>query len=246
MRFNPSDQSLRGLVFFCKKHSILHSRWPRQHVGIMSAIHKNVLAMHESASILQIISGRFFSGGKINEGEADAILYSNFSWITPINTGVAELRPADTYGSRIASYVLRYTNRYELPPLTGNEQAILVLPHTNEAIEQFRLLASFYFQSFFHVDRNYVELLCGTKPVHSFDTFVPSAFVPKFFEAAKQGTQPQAHEFVPFVQKVLAMPRKQYRFLMSCLAAFFDALEVIGDNFDLAYSLVVYMLEALS
>jgi hypothetical protein len=33
---------------------------------------------------------------------------------------------------------------------------------------------------------------------------------------------------------------------MACLGAFFDALEVIGSNFDLAYSMMVYVLEALS
>ena len=196
--------------------------------------------------MLQIISGRFFSGGKVNERESDAVLYSNYSWIAPIKTSVAELRPVDTYGSRVASYVLRYTIRYEPTPTTGTEQAVLVLPSAEEAVEQFRLLASFYFHSFFHVDRTYVETLCRTQASHSFDTIVPRVFVPRFFDLAKRGTQLEAVAFVQFVEKVLAMPRKQYRLLISCLAGFFEALEAIGKNFDLAYSIMVYMLEALS
>ena len=192
--------------------------------------------------MLQIISGRFFSGGKVYERESDAILYSNYSWLVPIKTSVAELRPVDTYGSRVSSYVLRYINRYEQSSPTDRQ----VLATGDDAVEQFRLLASFYFQSFFHVDRSYVEDLCRTGSSHNFDTTVPSVLVPKFFDLAKRGENAEAVGFVQFVDKALAMPRTQYRLLISCLAGFFDALEAIGRNFDLAYSIMVYVLEALS
>ena len=192
--------------------------------------------------MLQIISGRFFSGGKVNESESDDILYSNYPWPVPIKTSVAELRPTDTFGSRVSSYVLRYTNRYEPEPPKDRR----VLASADEAVEQFRLLASFYFQSFFHVERSYVESLCRTGSSHSLDTTVPSVFVPKFFDLAKRGENTEAVGFVQFVDKALAMPRQQYRLLISCLAGFFDALEAIGRNFDLGYSIMVYVLEALS
>ena len=192
--------------------------------------------------MLQIISGKFFDSGKVNELESDAILYSNYSWVAPIKTIVAELRPVDAHGSRIGSYALRYMNRYQPRP----PKDIMFLSNGDEAVEQFRLLASFHFQSFFHIDRSYVETLCRTQAAHSFDRTIPKAFVPKFFDLAKSGLQPEAAEFPKFVEKVIAMPRKQYRLLISCLAGFFEALEGIGKNFDLAYSVMVYMLEALS
>jgi hypothetical protein len=192
--------------------------------------------------MLQIISGRFFSGGKVYECESDAILYSNYSWLAPIKTSVAELRPVDTDGSRVSSYVFRYINRYERA--SPEDRQVLALG--DDAVEHFRLLASFYFQSFFHVDRTYIETLCRTGASHNFDTTVPSVLVPKFFDLAKRGAHTEAVGFVQFVDKVLAMPRKHYRLLISCLAGFFEALEAIGRNFDLAYSIMVYMLEALS
>jgi hypothetical protein len=191
--------------------------------------------------MLQIISGKFFGDGKINERETDAVLYSNYSWSFPVQTRVAELRPADAVGKRIASYVLRYTNRYQ-----PQEKDILVLPHGEQAIEQFRLLASFWFKAFFHVDRNHVELLCRPDPRHSSDNTVPARFVPWFFDAPLQGKKAEAEGFVGFVQKALGMPRKQYKRLMTCLGTFFDSLEALGANFDLAYSMLVYLLEALS
>ena len=63
--------------------------------------------------MLQIISGKFFSDGPVNECDEDSILFANYSWIGQIKTNVAELRPVDTYGSRVAAYVVRYVNRYE-------------------------------------------------------------------------------------------------------------------------------------
>ncbi|MDB5354036.1 MAG: hypothetical protein JWN24_489 [Phycisphaerales bacterium] len=192
--------------------------------------------------MLQIISGRFFGDGKVNECETDAILYSNYSWIAPIKTTVAELRPVDAYGSRVASYVLRYTNRYQ--PHSPNDPLVLAI--SGDAVEHFRLLASFYFQSYFHVDRSYVESLSRTQARDSFDRTVPKVLVPRFFDLAKTGTNEEAAGFVSFVDKILSMPRRQYLLLMSCLAGFFESLEAIGKNFDLAYSVMVYMLEALS
>ncbi len=42
------------------------------------------------------------------------------------------------------------------------------------------------------------------------------------------------------------IPRTKYKLFVSCLKVFFDALESIETNFDLAYSMFVYLLEKLS
>ena len=63
--------------------------------------------------MLQIITGRFFGDGKVNERELDSILYSNISWGLTLSTCVGELRPVDTYTSQVAAYTYRYTSRYE-------------------------------------------------------------------------------------------------------------------------------------
>jgi hypothetical protein len=191
--------------------------------------------------MLQIITGRFFGSGKVNEQEFEDILYSNYSWIAPIKTDVMELRPVDTHNKRVSSYVVRYTSRYE-----QTKGDILIMPLSYEPVEQFRLFASLYFRAFFHVDRRYVESLCRTEPVHVADTNVPKNFVPKFFDLQRTGTNDETVGFAPFMKRVLGISRKNYRLLVSCVAGFFEALEAIGQNFDLAYSIMVYTLEALS
>jgi hypothetical protein len=191
--------------------------------------------------MLQIISGRFFGSGPVEEMESDAILYSNLSWMFPIRTTVMELRPADLWHSAgLASYVVRYTNRNERRPNDA-----LVLAAADEAVDQFRLLTSFWFKAFFHPDRTHVELLCRTKSRSSLDSRVPRSFVPRFFSEGLSATATEAEGIRKFVTKVLAMPRQSYRLTVACIAGFFDALETIGTNFELGYSLLVYVLEAL-
>jgi hypothetical protein len=191
--------------------------------------------------MLQIISGKFFGNGKVNEQEFDAVLYSNFSWLSPITTSVAELRPSDARGTRISSYVVRYRVRYEQRP--GD---ILVLPTGDQAADQFRLLCAFWFQALLHSDRYHVEMLCRPEPRHSADSGVPSRFVCRFFDAPIRGEFQEVSGFSGFIDKVLGMQRRSYGLFMSCLGVFFDALEAIDSNQNLAYSMFVYLLEALT
>jgi hypothetical protein len=191
--------------------------------------------------MLQIISGRFFGTGHIEEMDSDAILYSNLSWVLPIRTEVMELRPADLWRSHgLSSYVVRYTNRYERRPSDA-----MVMAGSDEAVDQFRLLTSFWFKAFFHPDHSHIELLCRPKSRSPLDQAVPRLFVPRFFTDGLLATAAEAEGLGKFVAKVLAMPRSRYRLSIACVAGFFSALEAIGTNFDLAYSLLVYVLEAL-
>lgn len=197
--------------------------------------------------MLQIISGKFFERDDLDEKECDAVLYSNFSWIAPILTSNMQLRPIDTYRSRVAAYAVRYTSRYEPEVEDGKERkAVLVHPHHMPAAHQFRLLCCFFFRAFFHEDRHYVESQCRSAPRHTEDTTVPSQFVPRFFDVNLHGTSEEVAEFPDFVDEVLGIPRTKYRLFVSCLKTFCDALESIETNCDLAYSMFVYLLETLS
>jgi hypothetical protein len=190
--------------------------------------------------MLQIISGRFFGGGTVVDREQDAILYSNLSWPCPIAAPVMEMRPADLLGRGVSPYVLRFTNRYERLP--GD---VLYLADPNQAVDQFRMLCCIWFRAYFHGDRSLVEHLCREHSRGSQDTHVPRGFMPRVFDPGLHCTPPEAEAFPVFVEKVLRMPRAKYRRLMSCLEVYLDSLEALGTNFDLAYTMMAYALEAL-
>jgi Protein of unknown function (DUF2934) len=219
------------------------ARWPRcrdrSRLDCRSGLYFNINT--QVAEMLQIISGKFFGDGQIREQEFDSIIYSNFSWMQPVAIPVGELRPADARGTAICSYVFRYTMRYEQ---TAGD--ILAMPSGDEAAEHFRLLASLWFKAFFHPDRYHVEMLCRQEPRNAADGGVPSRFLNSFFDNRSMSNLEEVEGFVRFIDKVTGMPRKSYRLFISCVGAFIDALEAIDTNRDLAYSMFVYALEALT
>ncbi len=191
--------------------------------------------------MLQIISGRFFAGHPVHEEEQDAVLYTNYSWIFPIQTEVGELRPTDRRPAGITAWTLRFTNRYERRP--GDSR---ILAPADEAVDQFRLLCAFRLKALFDFDRTNLEVLCRQAPRSAHDTGLPRHYVKRFFDPVIHGTSSEADDLKEFIGKAISMPRESYRIVMSCLSVFFDALEALGSNFDLAYTLLVYALEALS
>jgi hypothetical protein len=193
--------------------------------------------------MLQIISRKFFDdSGPVNEQESHGVLYSNCSWIDSIPTSVAQLLPAGEFGQSISAYTLRYTNCYQ--PNSSSDP--MFMPAGQQVVEQFRLLASFWFRALFHFDRQHVELMCRTASRHASEEVVPSKLVPRYFDAPLVGTLVEANGFAEFVKTVVALPRQTYNRVMMCLGGFFDALDALNTNFDLAYSSLVYVLESLS
>ena len=190
--------------------------------------------------MLQIISGKFFKSDNRYVHEAKGITYSNYSWIGPIKTCVATLEPVDTYGS-FSSYVISYINQIE-----KEKASVLVRIGDSEIVQQFQLLSMFGLKAFFDINRNNVEINCREKPKNSADRYLPSRFIPRFFESQIGGKMDEIEAFIKFVDKVIGLPREKYLAVINCLNNFSHALQVLNYNFDLAYSMLVYSLESLS
>jgi hypothetical protein len=192
--------------------------------------------------MLQVISGKFFKSDFRQTRPAKGILYSNYSWIGTIQTCVAALEPVDTFGSSICSYVLNYTNQIEGEPRPG----ALAPTGDWEIIRQFQLLCTFGLKAAFDVDRSSIELNCREKQRHSGDQYLPSRFTTRFFNPAINGNNDEIESFIKLINKTIGLPRKQYLAVIRCLTNFYDALQALNSNLDLAYSMLVYSLEALS
>lgn len=193
--------------------------------------------------MLQIISGKFFSSDDRIRHQGKGIIYSNYSWVAPVETCVASLEPVDTFGS-VASYVISYENQIEKeqPP----EKNILVRAGDSEIVEQFELLCAFGLKAFFHQDKNTVDISCREHRFNSTDRHVPSDLVPRFFQRQLNGSVGEVESFVKFVAEVIGLPRRKYLLVIRSMRNFVYALSIIGHNVDLAYSLFIYSLESLS
>lgn len=192
--------------------------------------------------MLQILTGRFFEGkGKLEEQETEAVLYSNFWFIGEINTPVGVLNPA-RYGTREATaFVFRYMNKYE----RASDKDPMVLAHSDEAVDQFRALATLWFRALFHPDRAFVEAMTRPHPRGFGGGIVPARYVDRYFTASVECDHEERGGFSTFLNSVLSLPREKYLRVITCVRAFCDSLEALGINYDVAYSLLIYMLEAL-
>lgn len=193
--------------------------------------------------MLQIISGKFFESEDRFIHDGKGILFSNYSWVQPIKTCVATIEPVDTYAS-VSSYVVSYVNQLEKekPPAKN----ILVRTGDSEIVEQFLIICSFSLSAFFHQDRSVVAVACRDKRLSSSDYCVPSQFVPRVFSRQINGTVAETEALSNFVSDIIGLKREDYNSTITSLRSFVDAMQIIGTNIDLAYSLLIYSLEALA
>lgn len=193
--------------------------------------------------MLQIISGKFFKSDDRFTHEGKGILFANFSWVEPIETCVATLEPVDTYAS-VSSYVVSYCNQIEkeVPPAKN----FLVRTGDSEIIEQFMIICSFFLKAFFHQDRTAVATACRDQKYNLSDYCIPSQFVPRFFSRQIRGNTNEVEEFKKYVDQVVGLQREDYKSVITSLQCFNDAMQIVGVNINLAYSLLIYSIEALA
>jgi hypothetical protein len=187
--------------------------------------------------MLQIISGKFFRTPDRHAFEAYGILYSNVAIWTSVETPVATIHPVDPHGS-VARYVVSYTNQIEKgagPIRTGD----------SEIIDQLALLASFGFRGFFSPSRNEVEQVCRAQRATSGD-YVPSQLVDRFCDPRVTAENEDISRFKAFVDSAIGLRRGTYVEIIEYLKNFVGSLRAIDENLDLAYSMLIYGLEALS
>lgn len=153
--------------------------------------------------MLQIISGKFFKSDDLSIHDGKGVLYSNYSWVGPIETCIGVLEPVDYSGSSVSCYVFSYKNKIEKDP-------ILIRAGDSEIIQQFQLLSTFGLKAFFNTDRNTIELNCRKISRNLLDTYVPSRFVSRFFDSSIHGQKAEIENFKKFINKVIGLPRQIY------------------------------------
>ena len=188
--------------------------------------------------MLQIVSGKFFTSQDRHVHQGKGILYSNYSWVAPIETCVGTLEPVDSFQA-VSSYVLSYTNQIE-------KTHRIIRVGDSEIVEQFQLLTIFGLRAYFAPLRTEVEHLCRQSPSGRTDYLLPAQFVSRFFSPFVRGTSEETERFRKLVDRVIGLKRATYVSVMNALRAVHDALQVIGYNLDLAYSMLIYTLESFA
>lgn len=189
--------------------------------------------------MLQIISGKFFGDGEIVHNECNGILYSNVSFhaIHPIEYGNIKINTVD-WNPGYPCYVISYDNCIE----HISQTSILVKIGDNVVIEQLKYILSFSLNAIFDEHESKVEELCGQESVS--ETSI-SSYVTETFEKNRNLNKDDWEKSTGFYNKMINLPRNEYKVVMKCLAAYHASFSVFSRDISLAYSILVYALETL-
>lgn len=188
--------------------------------------------------MLQISTGKFYGDKPVHEKIGYGILYSNYEWSSSIETCVGTLEPVDHSGN-VKSYIFKFTNRL---PQGGN----LVSTGDHEIIEQFKLLFSFYFKCIADHEKDLILKHCRENKLNMNDPHTPFEIAGRNFKNEIRGKEEEVAGFKVFLKRIVFLERKKYNKLLQCLKAYNNSLLVLNDNFELAYSLLIYCLESMS
>lgn len=189
--------------------------------------------------MLQIITGKFFRKEERYKHDCKSVFFSNYCWIKPIPTCIGTLEPID-HGA-ITTWIFSYVNQIE-----KEEKSCIVKIGDDEIVEQFRLLLIFGFRAYFSSQRRDVEHYCRQTKTDITDESVPSQMIPRYFSSEIRGELSESENFIKLIEKALSLKREYYLVTISALRTFCSALEAMDSNVDLAYSMLVYVLESLA
>jgi len=184
--------------------------------------------------MLQILSGKFFNETiPIKEFNGKEIFYSNILMYGKIETDLWTLENVNL-NQGVSSYLLTLRGH----DLGGTSQFF----HP-EAFDEFRLLTAFWFKSIFEYDKSNVEMLCRTIPQNPNDNQIPSKILPEYFSFQKASDD--FENYKNFINKVLKLSRERYKAILNSIDLFFQALNAVTYNLELAFSLMVFSIESL-
>lgn len=192
--------------------------------------------------MLQLISGKYYGESDLNESEGRGIVYSNFSYYSNIKLGIGTLKPVDSSGL-VKSYVFDYTNKIPKDIQSG---FAIVRTGDGEIMNQLKIFLSFGIDAYFDLDKSIVMYNCRTKKSDYLDAIIPCKFVPNTFVDNRHGDKDIVEEFRAFFAKVLDLKRSDYNIVLTCIKTYCDSLQVLNYNFELAYTMMIYCLEALA
>lgn len=184
--------------------------------------------------MLQILSGKFFNENiEIKEITDKDILYSNIKILGVIETELWTFESINIT-QNISSYLLT---------LNGKDLKNTSHIYYPEASNEFRLLTSFWFKAIFDYDKNTIETLCRTMPQNQNDNQIPSKILPEYFSIER--VSQDFENFKNFLNKILKLPRKKYKAVLTSIDLFFQSLNAVNYNLELAFSLMVFSIESL-
>lgn len=194
--------------------------------------------------MLQIATGKFFKHEIGQENILRGVLHTNYRSSfreEGFQTAAGKLTPTSNLGG-LQSLIYEVVERYEGGPAPGALVSVGVEPFLREI----GAVASFGLNITCTPDPDLARRLLGDAPLSPNASDRPKQYVPRTFETAIWGKEDEADRFATFVADLIALDRRHYQGAMRAIRTYVTGLQRLGDDFDLAYTLLVASVESLA
>ncbi|MER8492215.1 hypothetical protein NKI94_08140 [Mesorhizobium australicum] len=194
--------------------------------------------------MLQIVSGKFYTDEARRRNIMRGTLYSNMRlpWrCDRIETAAGALQPSTAFrGLRTLSYEI--VEEYE-----GTEDtAVLLSIGVDPFLKDFASIASFALNVVCTPDPDLLRRLVGDQPLSPSTIASPRTYVGRVFDGEVHVTDEELDKLKDFVRDLIALKRTHYLSAIGAIRTYVTGLHRIGDDIDVAYTLLVASIESLA
>ncbi|WP_349742959.1 hypothetical protein [Roseateles cavernae] len=197
--------------------------------------------------MLQIATGRIFEQSAGRENPMRGTLFTNLvlpggpehEIRSPLFGRIVQTTEIDEHPR---STVYEFTERLEDGRM---EPGVVISWGADAYVEDMGVLVSFFFDCTCSRDRDLVRrLLANERGLAT--SLPPNKYVPRTFDKAVYCGHEDAKSFTCFVEHLLCLPREKYRNVIQVIRTHVTGMQRIGDDLDLAYTLLVASAETLA
>lgn len=197
--------------------------------------------------MLQITTGKLFSGATGRENHLRGVLFTNLhiaGWPEQVIEGPLFGRLTQT--SELANYpktlLYEFTERMEA---YQSEPGVIISHGADPYIQEIATIVSFALNCTCSPDVDLVRrLTSGQKGIATMQA--PSKYVRRIFDKEVFSQKGESDEFILFINQLLGLERKTYLGVMRAIRTFVTGLHRIADDLELAYTLMVAAGESLA
>ena len=193
--------------------------------------------------MLQIASGKLFSGPPARQNELRGVLFSNVLILgkDTIETAAGRILPTSMGADGHGQLVYEFTEFMEQAPGAG----VLVSHGIGPYLHDFAATVTLGLNVTCTVSAEETIRLIGQKRSTKVGS-PPSGFIPRVFDEQVVCRDQDIAEFVEFVSGLIGLERKSYLAVMRAIRTYVVALHRLADDLDLSYTLLVASIESLA
>jgi hypothetical protein len=194
--------------------------------------------------VLQISTGKFFATNDVYVTRHRGVLYTNYRLQDDVETVAGALRPLKG-GGDVRGVLYEGDERLEAMAPDGRRE-FLVSVGGDHLLQDFAAVASFGLDVTCTPDADLVRRLTRAERLPLGVPQRPSEYVPRVFDPVVQPVPADASRLQSFVEALVALERAGYEAAMRAIRRYVTGLHRIGDDLDLAYTLLVASIESLA